>query len=126
MSRVLGLLIVLLALGLAAGSGCGKKTPSSTVSGGTSSATTPGGADMVLEVDVLEVDLIPEGEPTKVKVTKGKAKDVEVPQDSGIKAKLEDSTVSLSAEKAAKAGDHEVTVKGDKKDAKIKVHVKAK
>jgi hypothetical protein len=126
MSRVIGLLTLLLAFGFVAGSGCGKKNPSSTAAGGTSSASAPGGGDEVLEVDLLEVDVIPEAEPKKVKVTKGKAKEVEVPPDSGIKAKLEDSTVSLSAEKAAKAGDHEVTIKGDKKDAKIKVHVKTK
>jgi hypothetical protein len=80
----------------------------------------------VLEGDLLEVDIIPEAEPTKIKVTKGRAKEVQVPQDSGIKAKLEDSSVSLSADKAAKAGDHEVMIKGDKKDATIKVHVKTK
>jgi hypothetical protein len=106
---------------LVAGSGCDKK--------GTSAANatpTSGGSDEAFDLDAVEVFLVAGGQPEMVKVTKGKAKDVEVPKDSGIKFKLEDGTVTFWAEKGAKSGDREVTIKGEQKDAKVTAHVKAK
>jgi hypothetical protein len=41
-----------------------------------------------------------------------------------VTAKVEDGKVTIAADKDAKEGSHEVKVKGGKKDATIKVHVK--
>jgi hypothetical protein len=126
MPRIIGFLMLLVAVALVAGSGCGTKKSSSTPPAGTTPATTPSGGDDVFEFDLLEIELIPDGDAKTVKVKKGKVEKAEAPKDSGIKAEVKDGTVSLSAQKDAKVGDHEVTIKGDKKDAKIKVKVKAK
>ncbi len=79
---------------------------------------------VVLEID--EIELFPEGEAKSVKVKKGKAEKAEAPAGSGVTAKVEGDKVTVSAGKDAKVGTHEVKVKGDKKDATLKVNVKKK
>jgi hypothetical protein len=88
-----------------------------------------GGSTPVPEVLVLEyeeIDLIPGGEK-EVKVRTGKADTAEAEKESGVTAKTDGGTVTVTADKDAKEGTHEVKVKGGKaKDATLKVHVKKK
>jgi hypothetical protein len=80
------------------------------------------GGDLLL-LEYEEIDIIP-GAEKQVKVKSGKAEKVEAPPDSGVTAKVEGDKLTIAAGKDAKEGTHKVTVKGDKKDATIKVHVK--
>lgn len=79
---------------------------------------------VILEID--EIEIIPGAEAKTVKVKKGKAEKAEAPADSGVAAKVEGDKVTVSAAKDAKAGTHEVKVKGGKKDATLKVTVQKK
>jgi hypothetical protein len=80
---------------------------------------------VVLEVE--EITIIPGEETQSVKVKSGKADSAEAPEDSGVTATVKDGKVDVKADKKAKPGTHEVTVKGkDGKPAKLKVKVKAK
>jgi hypothetical protein len=96
------------------------------LSGCGSSTSSPKGDDttavLVLEVD--EIEIVP-GTEKEVKVKSGKAESAEAPKESGVTAKVADGKVTVSAAKDAKEGTHEVKVKGGKKDATIKVKVKA-
>jgi len=80
-----------------------------------------GGDVVVLEYE--EIDLIP-GSDKQVKVKSGSAKTAEAPKESGVTAKVEGDHLTIAAGKEAKEGIHQVTVKGGKKDATLKVHVK--
>src|SRR5262245_18844624 len=103
------------ALTLLAASGCDKAD--SKKGGGAGN----GGDVVVLEYE--EIDLIP-GKDRQVKVKSGSAKTVEAPKDSGVTAKVEGGQLTIARGKEAKEGTHQVTVKGGKKDATLKVHVK--
>jgi hypothetical protein len=103
------------------GAGTGTGTGAHATSTGTGGTAT-GGDVLVLEYE--EIDIIPGGEEKHVKVKSGKAEKAEAPADSGVTAKVDDGNVTVSASKEAKAGTHEVTVKGGKKDTTLKVHVK--
>jgi hypothetical protein len=115
-------LLALLAAGLMvlATVGC---TPSTT---GKKDKDTGKTEAVVLEVE--EITIIPGEEPKSVKVKKGKVDSVEPPkEDSGVTAEVKDGKVEVKADKKAKPGSHEVTVKGkDGKPAKLKVTVKKK
>jgi hypothetical protein len=80
-----------------------------------------GGDVVVLEYE--EIDLIP-GADKQVKVKSGSAKTAEAPKDSGVTAKVEGDHLTIAAGKDPKEGVHQVTVRGGKKDATLKVHVK--
>jgi hypothetical protein len=77
---------------------------------------------LVLETPVL--DIVPLAE-THVKVTSGKADSVEVPEQSGLTAKLEGDTLTIRADKDAREGPRQLTVRGGKgKAATLQVNVK--
>jgi hypothetical protein len=82
-----------------------------------------GGEHVVMETGIL--DIVPLSE-FNVKVKAGKAASVEVPNGSGLKAKVVDGkAVTISAEKDAKEGTHEVTVTDSSgQKAVIKVNIK--
>ena len=103
------------ALTLLAAAGCDK---ADSKKGGSSGN---GGDLVVLEYE--EIDLVP-GADKQVKVKSGSAKTAEAPKDSGVTAKVEGDHLTVAAGKDAKEGVHQVTVKGGKKDATLKVHVK--
>jgi hypothetical protein len=102
------------ALAVALVSGCSSATTGSPRGGETADV-------LLLEVD--EIELVP-GADKEVKVKTGKAESAEAPEDSGLTAKVADGKVTIRAGKDAKAGTHEVKVKGGKKDTTIKVKVK--
>jgi hypothetical protein len=79
----------------------------------------------VLLLEVEEIDLVP-GTDKDVAVKAGKAESAESSEDAGLKAKVADGKVTVSAAKDAKEGTHEVKVKGGKKDATLKVTIKKK
>jgi hypothetical protein len=79
--------------------------------------------DEKILLEVEEIDLAPGGEK-QVKVKSGKAEKAEAPADSGVTAKLDDSKLTISAAKDAKEGTHNIAIKGAKKEATLKVHVK--
>ena len=96
------------------------------ISGCTSAPTSaPKGSEVaeILLLEVEEIDLVP-GTDKDVAVKAGKAESAESSEDAGLKAKVADGKVTVSAAKDAKEGAHEVKVKGGKKDATIKVKVK--
>jgi len=111
LGRVLGLLMLCVALPLFTATGCGQK------------GKEPAAGDGVLVLEYEEIDLIPGGEK-QVKVKSGKAEKAEAPAGSGVTAKVDDGKLTVSAAKDAKVGTHDVAIKGDKKDATLKVHVK--
>jgi hypothetical protein len=103
-------------------SGCGGPGDSVKQTGG----TTPGTDVLILEVE--EIDLVP-GEKREVKLKAGKADTADAPKESGVSVKTDTDgkTVTITADKDAKEGTHQVTVKGGKaKEAALKVHVKKK
>jgi hypothetical protein len=126
------------ALALALVSGCGPATTTApTGSPATTTAPTGGAVADVLVFEVEKIDIAP-GTDKDVKVKAGKPESAEAPKDAGLTAKVVDSKVivvdgkvamspamvTVSAARDAKAGTHEVKVKGGKKDATIKVKVK--
>ena len=103
------------ALALLANAGCDKASDKK------ASGSSQAGDVLVLEYE--EIDLIP-GAEKQVKVKSGKADTAEAPKDSGVAAKVEGDHLVVAAGKDAKEGTHTVAVKGDKKDATLKVKVK--
>ena len=67
-----------------------------------------GNADFNLEADGVEVS--PPAD-VNVKIGNGIAKNVEVPEDSGLTAILEGNRLKISVAKDAKSGPHQVTVR---------------
>ena len=67
-----------------------------------------GNADFNLELDGVEVS--PPAD-VHVKIGNGIAKNVEVPEDSGLTAILEGNRLKVSVAKDAKSGPHQVTVR---------------
>jgi hypothetical protein len=101
-------------------SGCDSSGGSGKQTGG----TTPG-ADVLL-LEYQEIDLIP-GSEKEVKVKAGKAETADAPKESGVTAKTDGDTVTVTVDKDAKEGTHQVTVRSGKaKEAALKVHVKKK
>jgi hypothetical protein len=116
--RILPLMTVCAALTLLGVTGCEKKDTAK----GPKDAAKDGGVDLIV-LEYEEIDITP-GSEKQVKVKSGKAEKAEAPADSGVTAKVDDGKVVVSAAKDAKEGTHEVAVKGGKKDATLKVHVK--
>lgn len=101
--------------------GCDKKAKDSTPTrGGPVDAT----GDDLLVLEYEEIDIVPGGESKQVKLKSGKAEKAEAPADSGVTAMVEKGKVIVSAAKDAKEGTHNIAVKGEKKDATLKVNVK--
>jgi hypothetical protein len=119
MRRIVPSLFLCGALAALTGPGCGPASSTAPPPGGTS-------ADVLVFESEEVVELVPGGPEKPVGVKSGKAESAEAPKESGVTAKVEGNKVILSAGKDAKEGDHTVTVKGGKKDATIKVHVKKK
>ena len=67
-----------------------------------------GNADFNLQADGVEVS--PPAD-VDVKIGNGIAKNVEVPEDSGLTAILEGSRLKISVAKDAKSGPHQVTIR---------------
>lgn len=90
-------------------------------SGGT--ASDPFKADtLTMETGVVEIVPL---SPVHVKVKSGKAASVDVPEDSGLTATIENNGVTISATTDAKKGPHVVKVKDAKgKEATITVTLK--
>ncbi len=89
---------------------------------GKSAAAAKDDEDLVMETPVI--DIVPLSE-LHLKIKSGKALSVEVPKDSGLTAKVEDTAVTISASKDAKEGTHQITVRGSKgKKATIQVNLK--
>ena len=75
-------------------------------------ATKPGSDDNLI-LDTTVVDIIPLSE-LHLKIINGIAESVETPADSGLTAKVDGNRVTVNASKAAKAGTHQIKVKGPK------------
>jgi hypothetical protein len=113
------------ALSLVLVSGCPaeKKSPGAP-KGGTPEVASKGGdtADLLV-IETEEIELLP-GAEKDVKVKAGKAQSADAPKDAGLTAKVHDGKVTVSAGDDAKAGTHEVKIKGAKNEATLKVNVK--
>ena len=92
---------------------------------GQNSGTVPKpGEDDNLLLDATVVDIIPLSE-LHLKIVNGIAESVETPADSGLTAKLDGNRVTVNASKTAKAGTHQIKVKGPKgKETTLTVNVK--
>jgi hypothetical protein len=124
--RVVALLSLCVAVALFTASGCENKAKDSKAakdSKEVKAAKDTAAGDDLLVLEYEEIDIIPGGEK-QVKIKSGKVEKAEAPADSGVTAKVEDGKLTVSAAKDAKEGTHNVAIKGSKKDATLKVHVK--
>jgi len=108
--KLLSLLAAIVALAVAFAPGCGKSNQ-------------PEGVAFI-ELQYEAINLVPGGRK-QIQVKSGKAEKVVVNKRSGLTAKVEGDTLTISAQRNAPFGRHAVTVRNDNgKQATVMVNVK--